>query len=151
VPRRSGLSLLAALVLLAALPAQGATRLEGLRTHEAPSYTRVVFDTSGEVGTDELGALGEGRPHRAVQVDPLHLGVGDQGLDRRPVGPEGQPGQQGVAPEVRERPLGDTLQRPLLPGPHGGGSAGLRHVREPRLAKLYHHGQPFGGKVALEA
>jgi len=67
VSRCSALRLLASLVLLAALPVQGAIRLEGLRTHEAPSYTRVVFDTSADVGYRVFKLE---HPHRVV-VDLL--------------------------------------------------------------------------------
>jgi len=62
------LALITALALLLAAQPAAATRLEGLRAHEAPSYTRVVFDTSGEVSY-QVFKLDD--PHRVV-VDLFH-------------------------------------------------------------------------------
>jgi len=60
--------LIALVLLLAAAQASAATRIEGVRMHEAPDYTRVVFDTSGPVDF-ELFTLEN--PHRVV-IDLKH-------------------------------------------------------------------------------
>ncbi|HEX7035295.1 MAG TPA: N-acetylmuramoyl-L-alanine amidase [Pseudomonadales bacterium] len=66
--------LLGLLGSLAAVPRAAAAELEGLRMHEAPDYTRVVFDTSGPV-RHELFTL-ENPLRVVIDLDGVRAGTG---------------------------------------------------------------------------
>jgi N-acetylmuramoyl-L-alanine amidase len=77
-------ALLGAVLAWPGLAAAGAAQLEGVRMHEAPDYTRVVFDTSGPVAYD-LFTLND--PTRVV-IDLKDTGAA-AGLDANAVAVDG--------------------------------------------------------------
>jgi N-acetylmuramoyl-L-alanine amidase len=105
-------------------PAVVAGQLEGVRVHEAPDYTRVVFDTTGPVSYD-LFTLAN--PNRVVidlkntstqaGFDSSAIAVGDQRIKRLRVATRG--GDYRVVLDVATmvKPKGFTLQ-PVPPYGH---------------------------------